>query len=128
MHLKTSALILSALEVPLIKHPVVYFLLHKNVIVYVGQSTQLHCSIDRHLRERFPKRTRPAPSYGRYRKYARKVFDRVVFYPVPKRRLDAVEQACITYFDPKYNTTRYHRKVDPKRAALVVGKLLKRVP
>lgn len=64
----------------------VYFLIRKDVVVYVGQSTALGLRISTHFT-------------------SIKVFDRVLYILVPQKDLDAVEQGFIKRLQPEYNVT-----------------------
>lgn len=72
---------------------VVYFLLHQEEVVYVGQTTMAWPGrIEQHLKERA------------------KVFDDVWYLECDRDSLDAVEQAMIKRFQPKYNIAGNRKK------------------
>jgi hypothetical protein len=68
------------LEVPV---PCIYFLVRDDVVVYVGQSGNLHVRVNTHLRD--------------------KQFDRVLYLPTPLEDLDRVERGFILALQPEYN-------------------------
>lgn len=75
---------------PLVFHPpCVYFLIRGNTVVYVGQSTTLLARISQHLQG--------PPT---------KLFDRVVYLPIPKAELLRVESAFIAAIKPEYNRNK----------------------
>jgi hypothetical protein len=63
--------------------PCVYFLVRDDVVVYVGQTTNLHLRVARHRRD--------------------KQFDRVLHLPTPCEDLDRVERGFIHALQPEYN-------------------------
>lgn len=69
------------IEIPAAHPPGVYFLLHEEEIVYVGQSTSPGSRIAQHIKD--------------------KIFDRVLL--IPTNDLDNVEAKYIKKFQPKYN-------------------------
>ena len=63
----------------------VYFLLDGEVVVYIGQSTDIHTRIKSHELE------------------GEKKYDSVYFIECPKRNLKTLEMNMIIRYDPKYN-------------------------
>jgi hypothetical protein len=70
---------------PMVDAPVVYFLVSKGSIVYVGQSLQLGARIHQHKRD------------------GEKIWDTVYYIPVPHDELSKVEQRLIEHLKPVYN-------------------------
>lgn len=68
----------------------VYFLIHNEEVVYVGQSHDIIARVRAHRND--------------YRK--RKLFDSVRYIECESERLDAMEYRCIELFKPKYNQRR----------------------
>jgi hypothetical protein len=70
--------------VPLeVSDPCIYFLVRDDVVVYVGQSVNLHVRVNAHPRD--------------------KRFDRVLYLPTPLEDLDRVERGFILALQPEYN-------------------------
>ncbi|SHK43559.1 transcriptional regulator, AlpA family [Roseomonas rosea] len=67
--------------------PGIYFLIKEERIVYIGQSVNVHARVAHH----------------RYSK----AFDRWHWIPVPKRRLNVMEQRYIQFFRPPLNMVYY---------------------
>jgi hypothetical protein len=65
--------------------PAVYFLVKDNKVVYIGQSIRLASRISQHWQE--------------------KDFDRILYIPVPKEKLNVIEGALINHFKPELNST-----------------------
>ena len=63
----------------------VYLLMLDGDVVYVGQSTDIHCRISAHIQEN------------------KKEFDEIKYLEYPKEELDAMEKYIIARFHPKYN-------------------------
>lgn len=74
---------------PLARISAIYFLLKDGEVVYVGQSVSVFDRLLSHLNE--------------MRSEAAKDFDSTSFIPVPKDRLDELEQLFIRVLRPKYN-------------------------
>jgi excinuclease UvrABC nuclease subunit len=62
----------------------VYFLIHLNTVVYVGQTRSLHVRTKQHFD-------------------SGKIYDQVYFLPVPSHQLLRVEKYFIQTLKPKYN-------------------------
>jgi hypothetical protein len=62
----------------------VYFLIADGEVVYVGQTVNLYARIGSHRED--------------------KIWDRVLFLPVPREDLDETERRWIARLNPKYNT------------------------
>lgn len=65
--------------------PCVYFLIHEEKVVYVGQSKCLPLRINQHLQEGV------------------KLFDKINYTKLPEKNLNHFEKKMIKYFSPKYN-------------------------
>lgn len=61
----------------------IYFLIDKNVIVYVGKTEKIHSRLKTHTKD--------------------KKFDRVVWIQVPKEKMNFIEMYYINLLKPKYN-------------------------
>lgn len=88
-HLPIEGALLSLAEIlgqaePWIQHRTgIYFLIHDNAIVYVGQSTDVTARVIQHARE--------------------KMFDRWYWLPCESNRLNATERAYVRAFKPSLN-------------------------
>jgi len=73
--------------------PGIYFLILRGVIVYIGQSKDVHQRIIQH---------RDSPE---------KDFDEAVILPTPETQLDKIEKYCIGMLHPPQNKTRWNKPV-----------------
>lgn len=85
--------------------PAVYFLMCEDEVVYVGQTKNMR-------------------KYFSPLRHEKKKYTRVMYVEVDKTQLDAYEMCCIVYFNPKYNGTRYNRKISRSEAELTLRGIL----
>jgi predicted DNA-binding transcriptional regulator AlpA len=88
--------------VPCAGHPLIYFLLDGDEIVYVGQSVSIETRLAQHA-------------------LSRKKFDRVLVMPVSDAELDETEKDLIGRLCPKLNTTHVPAEVLRARCAAPGG-------
>ncbi len=76
--------------------PCIYFLIREHKVVYVGQTTSLASRIQSHLND--------------------KVFDDVLYLPIPRDNLDEVERQFIISLRPEYNNEGFAKKAKREAA------------